>query len=53
MEVRIEDVEEKNGLEMIVHQQDNDSDASAKECEFNGCIRTVRVANLTPRLARA
>jgi len=46
MEVPIEDVEEENGLEVVVHQQD-DSDASTEECEFNGCIRTLRVTDLT------
>ena len=45
VEVPIEDVEE--GLEVAVHQHDDDSDASAK-CEFNGCIRTLTVTDLTP-----
>jgi len=33
--------EEEDGLEVIVYQQDDDSDASAENCEFNGCIRTL------------
>ena len=52
MEVHIEDVEEKD-VEVIVHQQDDDSDASVEECEFNGCIRTVWLMNLTPSVERA
>ena len=50
MKVLIEDIkEEEDGLELVVHRQDDDSDASAEECEFNGCIRTLAVTNLTPR----
>ena len=33
MEVLIENVED--GLEVVVHQQDYDSDASTEECEFH------------------
>ena len=40
MEVPIE-TENEDGLEVVVHHQDDDSDASAEDCEFNGCIRTV------------
>ena len=48
MKVTIKDVEEEeNSLEVTVHQQD-DLDASAEECEFNGCIRTLAVTDLTP-----
>jgi len=36
-----------------VHQQDDDSDASVEEYEFNGCIRTVEVTNLSPSAGRA
>jgi len=46
VEVFIEDVEEHN-LKVIVHQQDDDPDASAEECKFNGCIKAVRVMNQT------
>jgi len=46
VEVLIEDVEEK-GLEVAMHQLDDDSDASAEECEFNGYIRTLAVTDLT------
>jgi len=35
---------------VIVHQQDDDLDASVEEYEFNGCIRTVGETNLTPNL---
>jgi len=38
---------------VIVHEQDDDSDASAKECEFNCCIRTVGITYLTPSVDRA
>ena len=41
MKVFIENVEEEGDVEVVVHQQDNDSDASIEEYEFNGCIRTV------------
>ena len=37
VEILIED-EEEDGLEVTVHQQDDKSDASVKNCEFNGCI---------------
>ena len=52
VEIQIEDLEE-DSLELVVHQQDDDSDASAKEREFNGCIRTMKVTNLTPNADRA
>ena len=38
---------------MSMYQQDDDLDASSEECEFNGCIRTVGVTNLTPSVDRA
>jgi len=47
VKVLIKDIEEEDDVEVTVHQQDDDSDASAEECEFNGCIRTVKVMNLT------
>ena len=47
VEVHIEDVEE-DGLEEIVQKQDDDSDTPVEECEFNGCIRTLTITNLTP-----
>ena len=48
VEVPIEDIEEKkDDREVVVHQQDDDSDASVEEYEFNGCIRTVEVTNLS------
>jgi len=41
VEVSIEeDGKEKDGLEVTVHQQDDNSDTSAEYCEFNNCIRT-------------
>jgi len=52
VEVLIEDVEEDR-LEVTVHQQDDDSDASVEECEFNGCVRVVGVTKLTPSVDRA
>ena len=51
VKVPIEDVEE--GLEVVVHHQDVDSDASAEACEFNSCIRTLIVMNLAPSEDRA
>jgi len=48
VEVSIEDVEEEGDVEVVVHLQDDDSDASVVEYEFNGCIRTVGEINLTP-----
>jgi len=50
VKVFIENVEEEGDVEVVVHQQDNDSDASVEEYEFNGCIRTVRETNLTSNL---
>ena len=38
--------------EEVVHQQDDDSDASVEEYEFNGCIRTVEMTSLPPSVAR-
>ena len=53
MKVPIEDIEEEDGDgEVIVHQQD-DSDASVEEYEFNECIRTVKVTGLPPSVGRA
>ena len=49
MEVPIENVKEKGDVEVAVHQQD-DSNASIEEYEFNGYIRTVGDTNLTPSL---
>jgi len=43
----------EDDVEVVVHQQEDASDASAEECEFNDCIRTVRVTNLTPSVDRA
>ena len=45
MKVPIEDVKEEGDVEVAVHQQDDDSDASVEEYEFSGCIRTVREIN--------
>ena len=53
MKVLIEDVEEEDDVTVAVYQQDDDSDASARECEFNSCIRTVGVTNVTPSIDRA
>jgi len=53
VEVPIEDIEEEGDVEVVVHQQDNDLDASVKQYKFNGCIRTVGETNLTPSLDQA
>ena len=47
VEIPIEDIEGKDDGEMIVHQQDDDSDASVEEYEFNGCIRTIEMTEPT------
>ena len=52
-EVLIEDVAEEGDIEMVVHQQGDDSDVSVEEYEFNGCIRIVGETNLTPNLDQA
>ena len=52
MKIPIEDVK-KDGLEVIVHQQDDDSDAFAEDCEFNSCTKTLAVTGLTPSYDRA
>ena len=44
---------EEDAVEIVVHQQDDDSDASVEEYEFNGYIRTVKVTNLSPSVGRA
>ena len=36
-----EDEEKEDGLELIVYQQDDDSDICTKDREFSGCIRTL------------
>ena len=36
-----------------MHRQDDDSDTSTEECEFNGCIRTVGVTNITLSVDKA
>jgi len=47
VEVPIEEDEQKeNSIEVDVHQQD--SDASVKDREFNGCIRSLILTDLTP-----
>ena len=38
---------------MVVHQQDDDSDTSVEECEFNHCFRIFVVTDLTPSYDRA
>ena len=48
VKVFVEDVEEDDGLEVVVHQQEDDSNVSVEECEFNDCIRTLAMTNLTP-----
>ena len=45
MKVPIKNVKEDD-LEVAVHQQDDDSNASAEESKFNGCIKTLRVTQL-------
>ena len=37
---------------MIVHQQDDNSDAFIEEYEFNRYIRTVKIISLTPSVGR-
>ena len=51
-ESSIEDIKEEDDGEVVVHQQDNDSDVSAEEYEFNGCIKTVKVTSLPPSVGR-
>ena len=47
VEVPTEECEQKeDGLEMVVHQQDNDLDASTENREFSGCIRTLPSTDL-------
>jgi len=53
VKVHIEEDGEENGLEVTVHQHDNDSDAFAEDREFNGCIRTLAIIDLTPTYDRA
>ena len=53
VKVFMEDVEEENSLEVAAHQQDNDSDVSAEDCEFNFCIRTLAVTDQNPSYDRA
>jgi len=48
VEVHIEVEEKDDGLEVVVKQHDDDSNASVEECEFSGCIRTLTETNLTP-----
>ena len=52
MEVPIEGIQEEDDGEVAVHQQD-DSDVSVEEYEFNRCIKTVKVTNLSPSVGRA
>jgi len=53
VKVPIEDIEEDNDGEVAIHQQDDDSDASVEEYEFNGYIRTVEAINLSHSVGRA
>jgi len=39
--------------EVAVHQQDDEMDASVEEYDFNECIRTVKVTNLSSSVGRA
>ena len=48
MEVPIEDSEKEDGLEIVVHQQDDDLNASAEDREFTGCTRNLTSTDLTP-----
>ena len=44
VEVLIEDIEEEvDDVEVVVHQQDDDSDASVEKYEFNDCIRNLEL----------
>ena len=52
MKVLIEDAKEDD-VEVLVHQQDDDSDVFVEEYGFNSCIRTMRVTNLTLSVDRA
>jgi len=47
VKISIREVEEGHGLEVAMFQQDDDSNASAEKYEFNGCIRTLTVTDLT------
>ena len=38
---------------MAIHQQDDDSDIFVRDCEFNGCIRTLALTYVTPNYDRA
>ena len=40
VEAPIEEGEEEDSLEVVVHQQNDDSDASAEDRKFSGCIKT-------------
>ena len=53
VEVLIENIEKEDDVEMVMHQQDDDSDASVEEYKFNGCIRTVQVTNLISSVDQA
>jgi len=49
VKVHIGDVEIKeDGLEVVAHQLNDNSNASADECEFHNGIRTLAVTDLTP-----
>ena len=53
VKISIEDIEEEDDGEVAIHQQEDDSDASVEKYEFNGCIRTVEVTNLSRSIGRA
>ena len=52
MKVSIEDIKEEDGLEVIVYQDDN-SDTSAEDSKFSGCIRILTSTDLTSGCDRA
>ena len=53
MKVPIKDLEEKGDVKVVMHQQDDDLDASVEEYKYNGCIRTMGETNLTLSLDQA
>ena len=43
VEVSIEEVEEENSLKVTMHQQDDDSDASAEECDSMAALELLQL----------
>jgi len=53
VKVSIKEDEEERWSRSGCAQHDDDSDASAENCEFNGCIRILALTDLTPNYDRA